>query len=106
MTIDRLSEISRDYVRCHRERADQELRFFADQPTDEEAVSRAALAQLPSERHPGRYRRHPHQYRIPRVVLEESRARLVAEISRLRAAPTFDDLFHVVAGIIRPISGI
>jgi len=106
MNGDRLRAISRDYVARHRERADRELRFFADLTTDEEAVSRAALAQLPSERRPGQYNRHPHQYRIPGRVLEESRTRLIANISRLRAARTFDDLLRMVAEIIGPISGI
>jgi hypothetical protein len=100
MNLDAIDVICRDYVMRHRKRADQELRYYAVQRTDEEAVSRAALARLPSGK------RHPHQYRVPRTVLEESRSRLVANIPQLKASRSFDDLFHLVRELIGPINGI
>ena len=43
---------------------------------------------------------------LPRAALEEGRSRLVANISRLRASQTFDDLFVLVDDFIASIRGI
>jgi hypothetical protein len=81
--------------------AGRELEHFRCVPcSDEEAVSRAALAQLPSGK------RHPHQYRIPRASLEESRHRLLENLAVLRRATSFDELFDLVAALIGPIPGV
>src|SRR5688500_8688904 len=70
-----------DYIEHHRPRAARELEYFRRVlRSDDEAVSRAALALLPSGK------RHPHQYRITRVALEESRRRLLANLPALRLA--------------------
>jgi hypothetical protein len=89
-----------EYIRCHRPRAERELRHFQILRSDEEAVARAALAQLPSGN------RHPHQRRIPRTALEQSRAVLVENLPRLRAASTFAELYDRVNTLIRPIPKI
>lgn len=97
MSVDAAVE---DYVARHRGRAQRELRYYRVLRTDEEAVRRAALSQLPNGK------RHPHQYRIPRVALEESSERLLANLDRLRAAQSFDELFALVNAVIRPIPKI
>ena len=79
---------------------EREFRYFRLLRTDEEAITRAALAQLPSGK------RHPHQYRVPRVSLEESCDRLVANLPRLRATGAFDDLLDEVDMLVRPIPKI
>jgi hypothetical protein len=68
--------------------------------TDEEAITKAALAQLPTGK------RHPHQYRIPPAALQESRRRLLDNLPGLRQAESFDQLFELIATIIQPIRGI
>ena len=87
-----------DYIEHHRPRAARELEYFSRVlRSDEEAVSRAALAQLPNGN------RHPHQRRIPRAALEESRDRLLENLPQLRASANFDDLFELINALIRPI---
>jgi len=97
---DRLGAIAADYVKRHRRHAERELAYFRILRTDEDAISRAALAQLPSGK------RHPHQYRVPRAALEESRRRLLDHMSALRGAESFDELFEVIAATIGSIPGI
>ena len=73
-----------DYIACHRRPAARELEYFSRViRADEDAVSRAALAQLPNGN------RHPHQRRIPRAALEESRRRLLANLPLLQKARTW-----------------
>ena len=90
-----------DYIEHHRARAARELEYFRRVlRSDEEAVSRAALALLPSGK------RHPHQYRVTRAALDESRCRLLSNLPVLRQATNFDELFGMVEALIEPISGI
>ena len=65
-----------------------------------EAISKAALAQLPTGK------RHPHQHRIPPAALKESERRLLGNLPGLRQAESFDHLFELIASIIQPIRGI
>lgn len=89
-----------DYIEHHRDHAARELRYFGVLRTDEDAITQAALAQLPSGK------RHPHQRRIPRAALEKSRDRLLANVDGLRAATSFDELFDLINALIRPIPKI
>jgi hypothetical protein len=68
--------------------------------TDEDAISQAALAELPTGK------RHSHQYRIQRAALRESRRRLLEQLPQLRLALSFDELLGQVDRIVRPIRGI
>jgi hypothetical protein len=87
-----------DYIEHHRPRAARELEYFRRLlRSDEDAVSRAALAQLPSGN------RHPHQRRIPRASLDESRRRLLENLPILRQAASFDELLDLINALIRPI---
>jgi len=96
----RLRAIAADYAKRHRRHAERELAYFRILRTDEDAISRAALAQLPSGK------RHPHQYRVPRATLEESQGRLLDHLPALREAESFEELFEVIAATIGPIPGI
>lgn len=89
------------YIEHHQARATRELEYYSRVlRSDEEAVNRAALALLPSGK------RHPHQYRIPRAALEESKRRLLENLHMLRRATSFDELFNVVEDLTAPIPGI
>lgn len=96
----RLDELADDYAQCHRPGAQKQLEYFRTLKTDEEAVSRAALAQLCNDK------RHPHQYRIARSALEESRARLLKNLAQLRSINSFDDLIEMVEEVSGSIPGI
>ncbi len=96
----RLAAIVSDYVSRFRRPADRELAYFRACRTDVDAVSDAALARLPSGK------RHPHQRRIPRAVLEESRARLLENLPLLERRTTFDELHELVERLIGSIAGI
>jgi hypothetical protein len=99
-TVRSLRAIAVHYKGHKRPRADEELADFRTLPTDEDAISRAALAQLPSGK------RHPHQYRIPRATLGESRRRLLDHLPALQQAESFDELFELITVTIEPIPGI
>jgi hypothetical protein len=96
-----LEEVVKSYVEHFQRRQARELDYFARVVrSDEDAVSQAGLARLPSGK------RHQHQRRIPRAALQESRARLLSNLGALRRSRTFDDLLDLVSALIRPIPGI
>ncbi len=97
MTIE---EIVSDYIRRYRAHARAEMKFFADRRKAESAIAKAALCLLPNGK------RHPHQRRIPRIVLEQAEAKLQAASKRLAAAPDFAALYDSVKREIGSIRGI
>src|SRR5690349_20721892 len=92
-----LDALVEDYITHFRQDRKRELRYFRVVRTDDEAVSAAALARLPSGK------RHPHQYRNPAASLEESRRRLLANLPGLREAGSFQELIELVEQLIRPL---
>jgi hypothetical protein len=97
MTYD---EIVSDYIRRFRDSARAEMREFEKEPNLTTAIRRAALCELPDRR------RHPHQRRIPRKVLEEAELRLQAAERSLAKAPDFDSVHRLVKEMIGGIDGI
>jgi hypothetical protein len=95
-----LDEIVSDYIRKHRGDASTETHFFEIQQSASAAIRKAALCKLPSGK------RHPHQRRIPRAVLELAEARLQAASDRLAGAADFAALHAVVDSEIGDIRGI
>ena len=97
MTLD---EIVGDYIHRYRDRARAEVRFFEIQRSPSEAIRKAALCMLPSGK------RHPHQRRIPRTLLEQVEARLQAIGRKLANAADFTALHKLVEDEIGDIKGI
>jgi hypothetical protein len=97
MTLD---DIVSDYIREYRERARAEMRFFEIQRTPATAIRKAALCELPSGK------RHPHQRRIPKYLLEQAEARLQAIGRKLANAADFSALHRLVGSEIGSIKGI
>ena len=95
-----LSPIISDYIRKYRDRARAEMRFFEIQRSPSEAIHKAALCMLPSGK------RHPHQRRIPRALLEQAEARLQAIGPNLARAADFSALHRIVENEIGNIRGI
>ena len=89
-----------EYIREYRVSARDEVRSFADEPTLRAAIRRAALCLWPNGK------RHPHQYRIPTLALEQAEARLQAIATKLRRAADFAELHDLVEAEPRFIHGI
>jgi len=97
MTFD---EIVRDYIREYRDAARAEMRFFEIQRSPSAAIRKAALCELPSGK------RHPHQRRIPKALLEQVEARLQGIGRKLAKAVDFSALHGIVKDEIGGIKGI
>jgi len=85
------------YIREHRENARKEMRFFENQRHTPEVIRKAALCELPDGK------RHPHQYRIPRLSLEQAEARLQSVAKKLVRARDFGSLHDLVEAEIASI---
>src|SRR4051794_34242031 len=96
-TTSGLEALVDEYIQCTRPDRESELRHFQNAPTDEDAISTAALAQLPNGK------RHPHQYRNPAASLKKSRRRLIANLPEIRSATSFQELIDLVERLIRPL---
>src|SRR5208283_4861136 len=97
MTLD---EIVSDYIREYRDDARAEMRFFEIQRSSSSAIRKAALCERPSRK------RHPHQRRIPKALLEQAEARLQAIGRKLARAADFSALHRLVEDAIGSINGI
>jgi hypothetical protein len=95
-----LDEIISDYIREYRDDARAEMRFFEIQRSPSAAIRKAALCELPSGK------RHPHQRRIPKALLEQVEARLQAIGRKLGGSADFSALHHLVEDEIGSIKGI
>jgi len=93
-----LEEIVAAYLRDHAEGEACYLRFYQIQKSLPDAITKAALAELPNG---GRF---SHQRRIPGPVLIQARdALLKLDYSNVH---TFAELYEKVAAALRPIRGI
>jgi len=97
MTLD---EIVNDYIHTQRPYAGEEMMDFAKEPSLSAAIRRAALCETRDGK------RHPHQRRIPRSLLELVETKLQAIRRKLTSAPDFDALHTLVNGEIGSIQGI
>jgi hypothetical protein len=95
-----LDEIVRHYVRTYREAAAFEMEFFESQASAASAIRVAASCIWPDGK------RHPHQRRIPRAVLDEAESRLQAARAKIGRAADFDALHQVVKATVGTIRGI
>ncbi|HEY1580453.1 MAG TPA: hypothetical protein VGF82_25610 [Terracidiphilus sp.] len=76
------------------------MRFFEIQRSPSEAIRKAALCEMPSGK------RHPHQRRIPKAVLEEAEARLQGISRALARTTSFAELHRAVENEGGTIKGI
>ena len=89
-----------DYIRTYREGARQEMEEFEAEPNSSAAIRRAALCQMIDGK------RHPHQRRVPKAVLEQVEAKLQGIHRRLSKATDFDGLHRLVDDEVGSIKGI
>ena len=76
------------------------MQFFRTDRSRDSVIRKAALCVLQDGR------RHPHQRRIPKNVLEEAELRLQTAADGISEAPDFAALYDLVNRVIGPISGI
>lgn len=96
-----LREIVERYIAFYRAEAREEMRFFKEESSLADAIRRAALCEWGENR-----KRHPHQRRILKAVLEEAERRLQASAKRLARAADFAALHRIVQDEIGSIPGI
>jgi hypothetical protein len=97
MTFD---EIVADYIRTQRPYARAEMTDFANEPSPSAAIRRAAFCQTKDGK------RHPHQRRIPKSLLEHIETKLQAIRRRLSNAADFAALHRLVDAEIGSIKGV
>src|SRR5438128_8880710 len=95
-----LNEIVAAYIREHRDAARAEMDTFRQERSRASAIRRAALCESPNGK------RHPHQYLIPKKLLELAQARLQAAAPRLVNARDFDALHELVKRELGAVEGI
>ena len=97
MTLD---EIVDDYIRTQRAYARAEMMAFANETSPSEAIRRAALCEKSNGK------RHDHQRRIPKRLLEEVETKLQGIRRKLSNAADFATLHTLVHEEIGSIRGI
>ena len=96
----RLDAVVSSYILNFRSSARAEMRYFQAQPSLSAAIEKAALCVTPKGK------RHPHQRRIPKAVLEKAKERLQAAARNLKVSTDFAALHRIVECEIRSIRGI
>jgi len=95
-----LEDVVQRFIECNRPLVDKEARFYQIQPNLEKVIEIAALARMPSGK------RYSHQRRIPEIVLEQARDRLLTVSGDLQKSTSFQELFDIVERTIGDIQGI
>lgn len=85
-----LAALVRQYQISIHPRLSQELAFYQQLPTIDQSIEYAALAKLPNGK------RHPHQRRLKRHVLEAVRQHLLANKQYLEQSRSFEDVIQLV----------
>jgi hypothetical protein len=95
------NEAVRNYIRDYRAGARAEMNEFRQLSSLREAIRHASLChRLPSQR------RHPHQYRIPNIVLQAAERELQQARHLLARAASFEALHFEIERRIRTLDGI
>lgn len=97
---ERLELIVHIYESRIRIRAEDELKWFRDQPNVKSAVEYAASAIN------SKGKRYSHQRRIKRAVLNEGKRVHLANLQLIEAAKDFDDLYALIRHAIKRIKGL
>lgn len=95
-----LAEIVNDYICTQRPHTGEEMTDFAKESSPSAAIRRAALCELKSGK------RHDHQRRIPKWLLEEAETKLQGIRRKLSKAADFGALHRLVDEEIGGMKGI
>jgi len=88
------------YINDNRASAKAEIAHFAAQSSLAAAIEKAALCLLPGGK------RHSHQWRIPRHILQQAEGKLQKRARALNRATDFEAVHDIVAAEIGSIRGI
>lgn len=97
---DSLERVVADYIKCKREKARRESRYYVIQRDLARAVEKAASCTRPD------WKRHRHQRRIPSRCLTKVNEKLQKRLNAIAKATTFEDIYELVNCEIKPIRGI
>lgn len=95
-----LSSVVRNYKSRYRQRARDELEFFAQLPTLSDAIEYAAFAK------DGRGKRFSHQRRLKVVALQRAHSMLWANSYRMNSCTNFAELYETVDVALQRVAGI
>ncbi len=96
MNEQHLATLVRQYQTSIHPRLRQELAFYQQLPTIDVSIEYAALAKLPNGK------RHPHQRRLKRHVLEDVRQHLLANKHQFEQSRSFEDVIQLVRNCVVP----
>jgi len=100
ISMSNYESIVRAYISRIRPHAKVELDWFREQPSLDSAIELASLAVN------SKGKRHPHQRRLKKANLLETKSVLSANSRVLKKCRDFEELFLVVEAMLEPISGI
>jgi hypothetical protein len=89
-----------DYIKKHRNGAQNELRYFRIQRSLDDAIRLAALAEKPGGK------RFDHQRRIPKKVLDHCYLILKKNTTKISKAHSFEELHSIISDLIEGVKGI
>lgn len=98
MVLHSFKEVVQDYIARYRDRANDELASFQMLNSLDEAIERAARAEVEGGK------KHDHQWRIPEAVLARAGKELLAKRAQISKCTDFNSLIELVettAGSIR-----
>lgn len=99
-------DVARDFLKRWQVDLEKEEEWFGKRPKSlDEAISRAALSQIPSRRG-GRLIRHSHQTRLSNAVLIEAKRHLFARKDEIERCQNFEELFDLVERTVLHIPGV
>jgi hypothetical protein len=96
----KLEAIVRTYIRKIRPRAQAEIDWFAQQPSLDAVIEKAALAIN------RKGKRYSHQRRLKKAALKQALRALLDESGAIEQTHNFDDLFKLIGAAVKPIPGI
>jgi hypothetical protein len=94
------SAIVRVYIKKYRHFSVDELNFYHEQSSLRSAIELAAFAINPEGK------RHAHQWRIRHTALNKAQILLQDNIDSIERVKDFDELIHLIEGILDSVSGI
>lgn len=99
MVLGSLRDVVRDYIFRYRNRSNDELDFFQTMRSLNEAIQKAAMAELEDGK------RHDHQWRIPAAVLARAGKALLAKGDQISMCTSFESLIELVETTVGSIRG-
>lgn len=92
-------EIISDYYQNHRRGNRDQLTWFREQPSFEDAMLKAAKAE------DARGKRYPHQNKVWKTAIPEAQRRLLDAADQLQGCKSFHELWLLLYTLLKPTTG-